>query len=275
MIRIESTEQYKSTVRQAKESGCLLSNCFFLPAAVEQKITERTLFFSPIENGLLLLDDRIGFFRCYYFLASNAHYPELSLSKDAVIEFPFQGEFREKQYLQEEKIKELGFLLGRESGMMCASAESITLPSDIKDNTSCGLADQEDGPAVLRLINKCFNPMYAFLPDAAELRVAIDDDRVLVWKDQNTIAGALLCEFKKGIASINQIAVEPAYRGKGIGKTLLNEYHIKYIKNASSFQHWVDLHNNPAVQMYSNVGYQFNLRKANEYIKLVRRNENE
>ena len=112
------------------------------------------------------------------------------------------------------------------------------------------------------------------MPDEAELRTAIGEGCVLVRKERNALTGALLCELTKDVASIHQIAVDPAFRGKGIGKALLGAYHAKLINDATSFQHWVDLHNAPAVKMYGSVGYRFNLRKANEYIKLIRRNKN-
>ena len=102
--------------------------------------------------------------------------------------------------------------------------------------------------------------------DAAALDAAIGEGRVLVIRDGRDVAAALISGFEKRIASVQQVAVAPAYRGRGFGKAIMRAYHALYADRAASFQHWVDLNNAPAVDMYLGFGYGFTLRKANEYI---------
>lgn len=267
MVKIQSLEQYKETVGQAKKEGCTLSNCFFLPAALSKKISEGTLYFRSLENGLLLLDDNVDFYRCYYFLPASGDPGRVELNKQSVIEFPFNGEMNGKQLLQLEKIQSLGFILGRESGLMSAPADQILLPEETKDEYRCVDAIGEDIPQILELLNLSFNRLYAFLPDRDELEKYIQERRVLVIREGEKIAAVLISSFEKKVASINQVAVDPAYRGKKLGKTILRAYHSKYInEDAVLFQHWVDKNNAVAVCMYQNHGYKFGVRYANEYI---------
>lgn len=265
MHRITSLEQYKRIVDQAKENGCRLSNCFFLPEAIRQKIAKGTLLYENLEPGLLLLDNQTSFYRCYYFLSEHDKFRRLVLDKPAVIELPYTCELNHKQVLQVEKIESMGFRLGRKSGMMCSLPERITFDNKIS-NDICSLADYQDVERIYDLLNFCFNPLYAFLPTLGELEASIRGSKVLVIRNGERIAASLISSIEKGIASIKQVAVNPSYRGQGYGKAILQAYHSRYINEALSFQHWVDMNNFVATSLYVKFGYEFNLRKANEYI---------
>ena len=271
MDKLLSYEQYKAAVSQAKAAGCKLSNCFFLPPAVEALIEKGTLYAQPIENGLLLIDDNGGFYRLYYYLSDEAHYAPLSLDKDAVIEFPFTSQPNAKQQRQIELIGELGFTLGRESALLSAVPDELKrLPMS---DSPVELAKKGDAKRVLELICASFNPLYAFIPEESELEEAIEDSRVFVIRANGEIAAILHSGFEKGIAEIKHVAVCEQQRGKGLGAIIVNAYHEAYMDRASGFQQWVDIHNTPAVNLYGRFGYSFSLRKANEYI-LLRKGDN-
>ena len=62
MWKIESLEQYNQLIDRAEQQGFALTNCFFLPAAVQKKVEDGTLYGLEFGSGLLLLDDNGGFF---------------------------------------------------------------------------------------------------------------------------------------------------------------------------------------------------------------------
>ena len=130
----------------------------------------------------------------------------------------------------------------------------------------CRTAGPEDADRIVALLNRCFDPLYAFLPAEAELCKLIDKGCVWVVREDTAVAAALVCEFDKGVASIRQVAVEASRRGNGLGAALIRAYHDRYRNEARRFQHWVDLHNEPAVRMYQKYGYTFTVRKAYEYL---------
>ena len=69
MWKIESLAQYNQLIDRAEQQGFALTNCFFLPAAVQKKVEDGTLYGLEVGSGLLLLDDNGGFYRCYYYLS--------------------------------------------------------------------------------------------------------------------------------------------------------------------------------------------------------------
>lgn len=270
MEKIEFAERYKELVADLRKQGYRLSNCFFLPDTIQKKIASGSLFVQQIENGTLILDDQGGFFRCYYFIPEEGEQKHVLLSKDAVVEFPYNGEMNDKQRLQENKILSLGFQLGRRSGLMTAKAEQIVQEDEIRTDSEIICAVPEDITGIRSLLDESFNPLYAFLPTEEEMQQLVNNQMVFVNRRDSMICAVLVSSIEKGIASIRQIAVKKAWRGQGLGKALVDRYHQHYINDVSGFQHWVDLENTPAISMYHAFGYRFSLRKANEYI-LVRK----
>ncbi|MBQ9211540.1 MAG: GNAT family N-acetyltransferase [Clostridia bacterium] len=206
----------------------------------------------------------------------------VALEKDAVIEFPFQGKMNEKQQRQVKMIEELGFSLGRESSMMMRKGErekrsavqqqrgeghELYSQKCSKQRQEIQYAQQEDAEQILQLLCAAFDPLYSFLPSQKELWDKIEKRQVIAIHEGEQVTACLISNFEKNKASIEQVVVSPQQRGRGWGKELLMMYHAKYAVEASSFQHWVDIHNEPAVNMYVQAGYEFQSRKANEYIK--------
>lgn len=266
MNKIKSPEQYKEIIGTAKANGYKLTNCFFMPAAIRQKTADGTLFYENTDGGLLLLDDIVDFYRCYYYLSESVEPKPVHLDKQAVIEFPFTGELNEKQLAQIEKIEAMGFHLGRESGMMTCQGDKIIKRTIQQSDFTVETASENDAQKVFDLITGTFNPLYSFLPKLSELHDIIAEGRVLAIHCGSDLAAALISSVEKKSAIINQVAVDPVYRGKGLGKLIVQAYHDKYMAEIPTFQHWVDLNNTPAVNMYKSFGYEFSLRKANEYI---------
>ncbi len=264
MWKIESLAQYNQLIDRAEQQGFSLTNCFFLPAAVQKKVEDGTLYGLEVDSGLLLLDDNGGFYRCYYYLSPKGKPDRLTLDKNAVIEFPFNGEMGERQRQQVSLIDRMGFRLGRESGMMSAAPTALIGHGQAQER--CSGAQSRDAEGIMALLTGCFNPMYAFLPDRKALSDAIDQGRVLVVREGDRVAAALVSGFEKRIATVNQVAVDPDYRRRGYAGALMHTYHSLYVGRAASFRHWVDINNVPAVNMYLGLGYTFSLRRANEYI---------
>ena len=268
MEAIRSPEQYSMLVSGFRKTGYRLSNCFFLPETIRQKTSANTLSCLQMNHGALILDDQGSFYRCYYFLPEADDPDPVFLDKDAVIELPFNDTMNEKQRLQEQKIMLLGFHPGRRSGMMAASPDTITR-GRADGQTVVDVALPADQQQILMLLYDSFNPLYAFLPTADELRKSISASEALVIRTEGTVKAVLLSSFQNGIASIRQVAVQEAARGRGFGRSLVEIYHRRYLSlGAKEFRHWVDLDNQAAMNMYHSFGYQPDRRKANEYISL-------
>lgn len=268
MLPINSAAEYKELVSVAKKRGYTLSNCFFLPDVIREKTEKGVLFAQWITNGLLILEDAGTFYRCYYYLSKDADTEPVVLDKKAVIELPFASSMSDAQLLQEKRILSMGFSLGRESSQMVALPEEISRFSKTRRTVQAAFAKEQEAEACLELICAVFDVLYAFIPSLDELTKSIQEKCVWVVRDGDEPIAVLNSEQRKSFAGINHIAVAHTHRGMGIANILLSEYHSFYSDRVKGFCHWVDIHNEAAVQMYLAQGYHFGTRKANEYIKL-------
>lgn len=268
MRKITSFPEYKEITKSAKEQGYTVTNCYFMPNAIREKTDKNKLFVKNIDPGLLILEDESDFFRCYYFLPAEVIPSPVILDKKAVIELPYQEQLTPAQKQQVAQISGMGFQLGRRSGMMLLPAENvIPLLQNIPEETVL-FASQEDTGKVLSLLYDCFNPLYSYIPDEEEMFRNISENRVWIIRNEDQLAAVLNSRLEKNNALISHVAVAREFRGRGYGKMLVEVYHRAYKNQVRNFQHWVDLDNTSALNMYSAFGYQFTSRKANEYILL-------
>lgn len=264
MDRPLTYEGWKQFQSEAKSKGWKLSNCYLLPAELRRMTEAGVLTAQLAENALYLLEDAGSFCRCYYFLSPTETPGIPRLDREAVVEFPFTGEPNSGQLLQIARLKELGFVLARESGLMSCEAEALISRTDL-DPTAVHAARADEVPEIAALLAGSFDPRFSFLPTREELSQAVEAGTVFAVSRDGRLAGALVSGFEKSAATVHQVAVDQAFRGAGLGSLLLEAYHRHYAGLAKVFRHWVDLHNVPALAMYRSFGYGFSLRKANEY----------
>ena len=265
MEALQTYEVWREEQAQARANGWKYSNCFLLPAEMRRKMEAGVLSVHRVNNGLFLLEDAGSFYRCYYYISTTERPGALCLDREAVAEFPFAGALNPDQRIQIERLTALGFVLGRESGLMSCEAEHVISRRDL-DLSEVRAAHAADAPEIAALLERSFDPRFAFLPTAEELAQAAEDEKVLAVFRDGRLAAALVSGFEKTVATVRQVAVDTPFRGMGLGKCLLEAYHRRYAAQATAFRHWVDLHNAPALAMYRGFGYGFSLRRANEYI---------
>lgn len=262
MEPVKSFEEYKGWVQRGKSLEDPVTNCYLMPAAVKEKLHSESLYAMNLENGVLLLDRMEGFYRCYYYLSPHGAYKPLVLDLPGVVEYVFQQELSEAQYRELSLLWQMGFTLGRESGRLSLSADSVkrTCSTDHVSPAFTG-----DAKEVLALFRSCFDPLYAFLPSKEELAGAIEQGNVLAVYERGRLAAALFAEVARNTASIRHLAVSESFRSRGYGKELVEAYHRRFQGSVKTFSHWVDRGNRPAMELYQRFGYSFDGRRANEY----------
>lgn len=263
MLPIETFEQYKEYDQKGKNLSNRVTNCYFLPASIKKMIACQKLYVLEQKNMVLFLEKEPGFFRVYYYLSLFSEYDKLSLELPAVVEFVFNHELSDKQMSEIHQLEKLGFTLGRESGRMALDPDSLSLT---QTHSEAAAAKPEDADAILRLLTENFNPLYAYIPTKKELLEAIHNGNVLVTYGKGIPIGVLFSETNKKTAVIRHLAVSKEYRSHGFAKQLVAAYHQKHVEHITSFSHWVDICNIPAIKLYQSFGYSFDGRKANEYV---------
>lgn len=120
------------------------------------------------------------------------------------------------------------------------------------------LAGTEDLDRLLRLELRCFGTE-RFSKRVVEAFLKRDDCFVLVAEDAGRVTGAGMCVYctRSGEGRIASVAVDPAHRGKGTGRSILSacERRLK-AKGVAEFTLEVETTNEAAVALYLGHGYQ-------------------
>lgn len=264
MEQIRSFEQYREIVSEGKKMPEVCSNCYFLPAAVRDKIDRGMLFTERMREGILILEREQTFFRCYYYLSLGASHERVSLPMPAVVELVFQNALTEIQDAQVRCLKEMGFSLGRESARLSvASCDAVS-----EEDGAAEIAGESDADAVFALIEDNFDPLYAFIGTKDAFLETIRNGYVFVIRLSGVPVAALHANMLNGVASIRHLVVSKTCRGRGYGRQLISFYHRTLRDRARTFSHWVDKNNAAVIRLYTTLGYSFDGRYANEYIKI-------
>lgn len=261
MKSINTYEQHKELTGFARHKGLRYSNLFYLPGDIKDRIKNRKWKYELYDDCLMFFEDADEFYRCFYYVGDNKAY-EVQLDKDAVIELPFSDQFKETHFRQIERIHELGFVLQRQSAKMI-----LTQP--MKKDVSCvRYASIDDFGDIKLLLNSSFDKLFAYLDNDNDLMKNISLNKVFVIKKDDVIIGVLNSDSDMNKATIKQLAVKPGYRDLGYGTDLVQFYINEY--DVDEYYHWVDLNNDKAISFYRKFGYNFSVKKANEYTRRIR-----
>ncbi len=263
MNKFNDFEEYKQWASRAKENPGVVTNCFFLPTKVKDLISKGCLYGMTVSNGSILLEKAEGFYRCYYFLSPEMKAEKLSFDMPAVVEFVYNQNLTPEQEKQVGLLERMGFSLGRRSSKMTLAAENV-LPEPV--NLKIRPAVYSDVEVCKNLFREHFNPLFSFLPDESQWEKALEEETVFCLYQGEVLQGALFSDINKNVAELRILCVNPDCRGQGIGKMLVSAFHQKYKDRVIQFAHWVDVDNKSAVALYEKVGYNFDRRKANEYV---------
>lgn len=264
MIKVASLDEYKKITERGKKRPECVSNCYFMLSAVEDMIRREKLYLKELPYGDLLLEREEGFDRCYYFLSAAQEIERVKLDQPAVIEYVFRSQLSEKQEKEIALIEKMGFALGRKSGRLCVEPANLKRLSNDWSEVVC--VERQDADECLRLFRASFDPLYAFLPTRIDLLEAISQGCVLCVKEEGRIAGVIYFQTERNTAELRLLACRPEYRGRGIGKKLVESFHARCRGKVRQFFIWVDMENAGAVALYRKFGYDYDERRSNEYI---------
>lgn len=267
MNKISSYEEYKEIIESYRRNY-IYSNVYFLKSAIQEMIDRESLYYMVLEGNLYLLQKEDGFLRLFYYIINTEIRENFSFSDTMVVEFVYKDEMKAEKKDEINFLEKLGFRLGRHSCRLELKSGEV-----VRKDTDCDITDiavdyakETDADRINALLRETFNPIYSYIPDMKEMQGIIANKSILVARYEGDIAGVLHSEIQKSNIMLWQIAVDKSCRGKGIGKTLLDEWHRIYKDSVKTFVLWTDSDNSRAINMYTTAGYKPDGRYSDEYI---------
>jgi len=116
----------------------------------------------------------------------------------------------------------------------------------------------KDLSSIIKLEKKCFNKNTAYTPRQLEYLTTIANSNCLVKTINEIIQGFIIVLYCNGknVAGIETLNVDPKFRGRGIGRKLINaaeeDMYSRFIKK---IRLEVSVGNIPAIKLYEKLGF--------------------
>lgn len=287
MVPLQGFAEYQELRRTARAQwgAATVSNCYLLPAQVKEALAGRLLSRIDVaDEATVLLLRRAQYYQCYVFARQDAclagALDELDLP--CVMENPFSTKTLDEPLpAAAQRIQALalaaGFALGRSSHLMLCPADGAlsragAWPQDEllelgERRFVLGVAGPDDAGQIRQLLDAHFDPLYSYLPDAAELACGLAGGEYLVFRDETGACVALLHHDETAsVSTIRQLAVSDSCRGMGMATRLVRGYLQRYADGARRFELWVNDANDIAQKLYTACGYQYAAKRCESYV---------
>ena len=123
------------------------------------------------------------------------------------------------------------------------------------DERVVSFAKEAEAETILAMMEDAFEPYTSALPEMEVLKKDIFENRVIAFRDEETLLGFLRFGREKKISVLWQIVVSSEGRGKGIGSSLVKDWISLEREDVAKFQLWVREDNPPALKMYEALGF--------------------
>lgn len=244
MKKPESYEEVSRLVAAQLKPG-VVTNAPLSSKALESEMEQGTLQVMTFDGGLLLTRQRETFGRLWFYLQKGAHIPKWEQMLPTVLEIP--GRSRDQKLwdaAQEFNAQGFNLCFTRQRMTRKASCVSFTPKYPVRPGR------QEDFPQVKAILETCFNPVTACLPQDRELVEDLQEERILLI--ENT--GVLRLLPGKSSGEMRQLCVLPQFRGTGAARALMEEYLNRWGQMTSRL--WVRSDFEGVIHLYETLGYE-------------------
>ncbi|MFY0672416.1 MAG: GNAT family N-acetyltransferase [Bacteroidia bacterium] len=260
MVELNSEEELDRLLTPFVK-GEYISNSYFLKDGYLELIKKGVLYYHIQEENLVLLEKRLqGEFYELFFFISNLDKPvKLNSSVPLVMEIPYRGK---KFYpLKELSYWELsGFSEHIKRGLFSAQAKNITLSNSFLWNEIdySIISDATEASVILNQIEKSFDKFTGDMLEVEDVLHSIENGEIVGAYHNDELAGFLKFYNKKNISWIGHVVIISKFRGKGIGKQMMEYYLRHQIQSGIKvFQQWVVEDNLPALKLYEGFGFKY------------------
>lgn len=250
--KLETYEQYVELVGRYNRKK-RFTNDYLQNEAADLIIHDRLFAVCGQDNALLLVQKE-GFYRLYYYINNTDEHLELPAS-ELVTEILFRGENAPEAEVQ--LLERMGFKKNLVRDQYFAKYASLTQPILIEGVKIEIATAIDDVLWAIRLFNASFDKWSGDYIPEAQAQLLIQEKAILIAKDMvGNRLGALQFELRQGACWLNHVVVLPESRGMKVGRGLTEAYIEQgHVDDNSRYMLWVQQQNVSAVAMYRNKGF--------------------
>ncbi len=256
MLAIRSYKEISENIEKIKKLNTRFVTNFFLnETKINQWIEDESLF--TVEKGkvIFIFRKHTDFFYLYYISTdlselfielNNLEFPEhLDFVADIVGKADETNQisngFQSQGFIHHETLKRM-FM------MKTNTVDEKDLSSEIE------FATQADAKPVFDFLTQRLDKYSEQIPSIKEIQFAIDNQTLLISKNNNEIAGLLYFEKIGFTAHLKEWLVNENYRENKIGSKLIKTF-FYLCNNCNRFILWVKENNDNAISKYEHYGY--------------------
>lgn len=227
-------------------------------------IENEKLYFIEKDNNLFFLEDCIEFYNLYYFVSrinSSVDIVDLNFEK-AIVADVIYTESNLDEFVP--ILIKSGFekYLTRSYQTLKLNKKNVELNSDIK------FATKDEVDFIFEMQNKYIDKYTGNILLKEDLLKAVENNLILSIYENNNCAGYLRFTVNKKNISLEGIAIDHKFRGKGYAKKLV-KYFIDYFSKEeyNKIDLWVRDDNISALKLYEFFNFKNTKYKCDNYIK--------
>ena len=265
MIKVRDSQEFNSVIKAFRNANPkALSNCFLMPAEVDDLASAGKISLSEYPGWLFILCDREGYSNLYYYTTDNSDVGYASefmkTVSDREVYLDIVTRNGRGDNVTSERLAEAGLADKYKSYQrMQLAVKDIDFES-LSVNLAEGYsmtADYCDAEEIHMLWKAALDEKSTPLPDENELKLLCENGCLLSVVDSDgNLAGVLVLSVASKQVLIQHLAVSPDHRRKGIAFSLLNKsFIIAKEKELTLLRLWVDRVNYSAIALYDRTGF--------------------
>ena len=265
MNQINNIGEYQDIIARYGIRGCASND--YIQAEAAGLIAHGLLFAEYGANNAFIFVQKDGFCRVYYYINDFDEVINFG-NNELVTEILFRGSIGEPAQ-QVEYLEKCGFKRNLVRDQYFAKYSAFTAPIHIEGVKIDFAETVEQVKWAIKLFNSSFDKWSGdFIPEAMAELLFLENGMLMATEEDGTLMGALHLEKKLGCLWLNHVATLPEYRGRKIGRGLVEAYIEQgHVDNNSRYAVWVQRQNTPAVKMYQNKGFTYSNKSTLSMIK--------
>ena len=276
MKKVNSINEYYELVNLNKErTGPHRTNCFLMPSAIEDFISEGRFSVDEFDDGLVFYLDEGGYYLLYYFWSKEKPFGDLHADKDMIIE-ELNNRERRSEYLSqfEEEIGVRGFMPFK------TNIRLVLNLSEEHDNLEMIYNKYKERLDEGLTVSVCTDDLeYAKAVELWDERLQLGDvpmkhrkrypgDQVFLVHDAEKLVACNWWHTSGKSAEFRHTVSHKDYSGKGLGTLVLVGSYLKaYDEGARMAYGWVEENNEVSMAFQKKLGNVANGQISKQYIK--------